>query len=211
MRRLPAVLLLLGALAARAFVSESEGPHPDVAALERNFVPFAGHSVCAAGTTIEGIDVSHWDGTIDWTKVAGSGRKFGIAKATEGTTFVDNTFATHWAAMKQVGIVRGAYHFFRPALDGAQQADWYLATVGAFAKGDLPAVLDWEAIDGIAAADAVAQVQAFVNRVHAKTGQTTIVYTSARVLDQVGDPTQFTALPLWDANWGVTCPSIPTM
>ena len=209
MRRLPALVVLLGAFAARAFQGEN-GAHPDIARLEAGLHPYAGHVTCAAGPTVEGIDVSHWDGAIDWAKVAGSGRKFGIAKATEGVNYVDPTYAGHWAAMKHAGVVRGAYHFFRPADSGLQQADWYLSTVGALAPGDLPPVLDWEAIDGIASAAAIKEVQAFVDRIHSRTGLTTLVYTSERVMGELGHPVQFSGLPLWDANWGVSCPNIPS-
>src|SRR5512140_3609631 len=68
--------------------------------------------VCPGPTTLEGVDVSHYDGTIDFAKVKQSGRVFAIMKATEGTSYVDATFATHWADAKAAGVVRGAYHFF---------------------------------------------------------------------------------------------------
>jgi hypothetical protein len=55
--------------------------------------------VCAAGATVTGIDVSHYQGTVDWAKVAASGRKFGIAKATEGTGYTDSSCAAHRAAV----------------------------------------------------------------------------------------------------------------
>src|SRR5262245_24710768 len=70
--------------------------------------------VCPGQSTLSGIDVSHWQGAIDWAQVKASGRAFAIAKATEGTTFVDPSFAANWAGMKQQGVVRSAYHFFHP-------------------------------------------------------------------------------------------------
>src|SRR5690348_14694718 len=68
-------------------------------------------TVCPAGATVTGIDVSHYQGTVDWAKVAGSGRKFGIVKATEGTGYIDSSFAANWSAMKKAGVLRSAYHF----------------------------------------------------------------------------------------------------
>ncbi|TMA30616.1 MAG: hypothetical protein E6J88_05465, partial [Deltaproteobacteria bacterium] len=57
----------------------------------------------------------------------------------------------------------------------------------------------------------VSEVQDFVDEIHARTGLTTILYTSARFLGTVGNPTQFgNLLPLWDANWNVSCPNIPS-
>jgi lysozyme len=181
--------------------------HPGV---DRGPIPSSALTVCAAGPTVKGVDVSHWNGAIDWTRAAASGQSFGIAKATEGVTFKDPSFQGNWAGMKSAGLVRGAYHFFRPVDDGAQQADFFLQTVGALGEGDLPPILDWEVTDSVSNAVDVAAVQQFVDEVRARTGLKTIVYTSASFLATVGNPTQFgNVVPLWDAHWGVTCPNIP--
>jgi len=83
--------------------------------------------------------------------------------------------------------------------------------VGTFAEGDLPPILDWEVTDSVSNAVDVSEVQDFVDEIHARTGLTTILYTSARFLGTVGNPTQFgNLLPLWDANWNVSCPNIPS-
>src|SRR5437899_3151687 len=138
-RGLPGLHLALAAFAAGAGEPELDTQgHPGIVAAESAWQPRSFQTVCAAGPTLEGIDVSHWDGTVDWAQVAGSGRAWAIAKATEGVTFLDPAFAANWAGMKAAGLVRGAYHFFRPAHGGVEQADWYLSKVGAFAAGDLP-------------------------------------------------------------------------
>src|SRR5580765_6643007 len=93
-------------------------------------------TVCAAGATVTGIDVSHYQGTVDWAKVAASGRKFGIAKATEGTGYVDASFAANWAAMANAGVIRGAYHYFHANLDPVTQAQHFVNTMGALGAGD---------------------------------------------------------------------------
>src|SRR5262249_34286320 len=84
-------------------------------------------TVCARGATTKGIDVSHYQGTIDWAAVNDGGIGFAFMKATEGLTFVDSTFAANWSGAKAHGVVRGAYHFFRPQDDGIQQADFFLS------------------------------------------------------------------------------------
>src|SRR5437763_278181 len=73
-----------------------------------------GLTVCPGPNTLPGIDISHYDGTINWTMVKGSGVQWAYAKATENLTYVDPTYATHWSAMKNAGVIRGAYHFFHP-------------------------------------------------------------------------------------------------
>jgi lysozyme len=167
-------------------------------------------TVCAPGPTVDGIDVSHYDGTVDWVKVKASGDVFGIAKASEGLTFIDPKFSANWAAMKSAGLVRGAYHFFRPLDDGKQQADFFLSQISGFGLGDLPPILDWEVHDTtITNALQIQRVQDFVDEVQAVTGLTTILYSSKSFLATLGSPTQFVGLPLWDARWGVSCPDIP--
>src|SRR5262249_39837308 len=79
----------------------------------------AGVYSLAAGTdyAIQGIDASHWQGSINWTSVKNSGKTFAFYKATEGTTYTDPTFAANWAAIKNAGLIRGAYHFGHPGSD----------------------------------------------------------------------------------------------
>ena len=64
--------------------------------------------------SLPGIDVSHHQDTIDWAQVAGSGIRFAIAKATEGTGYIDPLFSTNRADAMAAGIAFGAYHFARP-------------------------------------------------------------------------------------------------
>ncbi|MGZ6142712.1 MAG: glycoside hydrolase family 25 protein [Myxococcales bacterium] len=195
--------LLLAAL----WACQPDSQHPGV---ERGPMPSSALTVCADGGTVRGVDISHYEGVINWTRVAAAGEAFGITKATEGVTFKDPMFASNWPAIKSAGLVRGAYHFFRPADSGIQQADFFLRTVDTFGPGDLPPILDWEVTDSVSNAVDVSEVQDFVDEIRARTGLTTILYTSARFLGTVGNPTQFSNLPLWDANWNVTCPNIPS-
>ena len=165
--------------------------------------------VCASGPTTLGIDVSHWDGAIDWPKLKTAGVEFAFMKATEGTTFVDPEFANYWKDAPKAGILRGAYHFFRPAADAIQQADFFVDTVGAPMDGDLPLTIDLETTDNLTAAEVAKAALAFLGRVESRTGRVPIIYTSSRVFDTVlGTPAGFQHYLLWNAQWNVTCPSI---
>ncbi len=125
-----------------------------------------------------GVDVSTFNGTINWAQAADAGLSFAFAKASEGLTIRDDRFAANWAGMKASGLVRGAYHFFRAGDDGAAQADVFLACVGSFEPGDLPPVLDWETGGESDAGSAVAVATDFMAEVQRLTGLTTIVYTT---------------------------------
>src|SRR4051794_32355928 len=77
---------------------------------------------CSSGPVTKGIDVSSWQGTINWTKVKASGVHFAIARTGDGLG-KDSHFHANWSGMKSAGLVRGVYQFFRPGKDPIQQAD----------------------------------------------------------------------------------------
>ncbi len=92
----------------------------------------SGQALDATTTVLEGIDVSNWQGTIDWTKVAAAGKKFAIIKATESTDFVDPMYSTNHASARAAGLWTGAYHFAQPdpsANDAVNEADKFVSVV----------------------------------------------------------------------------------
>src|SRR6266699_6558454 len=98
-----------------------------------------------------GVDVSHYQGSINWVSVAGSGITFAWAKATEGATSGgdDATFTANAANAKAAGIPIGAYHFAHSELNTpASEAAHFWAVAGPNIKGDgksLMPMLDIEA------------------------------------------------------------------
>jgi len=167
-----------------------------------------GVTVCPGATTLEGVDVSTYQGTIDWGKVKASGRAFAITRVGDGLGG-DDTFDANWAGIKAAGMVRGAYQYFRAGDDPIQQADILLGKIGTPADGDLPPTLDLETLDGQSAATVVANVKSWLSYVKTKTGRTPMVYTSPGFWPSIGSP-DLSAYVLWVAHWGVTCPSMPT-
>jgi lysozyme len=163
---------------------------------------------CATGSTLRGVDVSSYQGSVDWSAAKASGISFAFAKATEGETLVDSTFAANWAGMKAAGVVRGPYHFFHPDESATAQANFVLSTVGSLEAGDLPIVLDFETLDGVSEATAVADAVTFLQTVTQATGKTAILYMSAEFLS--GSYASLVPYPLWVANYGVSCPGLPS-
>ncbi len=173
-------------------------------------------SVCAGSNTVPGIDVSHWDGTIDWAMVNGAGVKWAYAKATESTNYTDPTFATNWSGMKSAGVLRGAYHFFHPDVDGTAQADRFIGVMGTLGASDLPPMLDWEVSNGASGATAAANAQAFIDRVKSVTGRPTVIYTSPGLWGGFGVTQSFSSDPMWVAHYlyctmgSGCCPTMPS-
>lgn len=92
---------------------------------------------------VHGIDVSKWQGTIDWQAVRASGVDFAFIKATEGGDHADDRFRENWEGAARAGVMRGAYHFYWFCRPAAEQARWFIAHVPR-ERGALPPVLDME-------------------------------------------------------------------
>ena len=99
---------LMGFSCAPAADTDADTAPPDTTAQQQ-----------APAENAQGIDVSQFQGEINWAEVHAAGMAFAFIKATEGETLVDPTFETNWAQAKQQGLLRGAYHFYRPQDDGA--------------------------------------------------------------------------------------------
>jgi lysozyme len=93
---------------------------------------------------VRGIDVSSYQGRIDWGQLRGEGLDFVYVKATEGGDFTDPAYAGNVAGARAAGLRVGAYHFFTFCRDGAEQARHALAVIGRDGDADLPLVVDLE-------------------------------------------------------------------
>jgi len=164
-------------------------------------------SVCAKGTTVKGVDVSVYQGSIQWSSVKAAGIDFAIARISDGAS-LDSAFDGNWSAMKHAGLVRGAYQFFEPADDPAALAEVVIHAVGALGPGDLPVTADVEVTGGEAPATIAKNLQAWIDRVREGTGKTPMIYTALGFWNASVASKAFGDDALWAANWGVTCPSL---
>jgi lysozyme len=161
-----------------------------------------------------GIDVSHFNGAVDWSAVAQSEVKFAYAKATEGATIVDPQFTTNWLGIARVGLLRGAYHFARPADDPEVQAVHFtsqIATPGTPAPGDLPPALDLEVSGGLSPQQVIDWTTAFLAKAEALVGRPFVIYTGGLWRRTMGDPKvpALSSRLLWTARYGSQPPRVP--
>lgn len=152
------------------------------------------------GSGVQGIDVSHYQGVVDWQEVAQNGMAFAFAKATEGITYVDPQLAANWEGIRAAGLVRGAYHFFEPNDDATQQATHFLSTV-QLAPGDLPPVLDVETTGGVSDTEIWSGVTSWLQAVGQATGRQPILYTSPGFWSSHAPDLALTQYPLWLADY----------
>ncbi len=184
-----------------------EEPQPDDAELGESY---AQGRVCGRGPTVQGVDVSYYQGRVDWDRVAGAGIGFGFARVSDGTRFIDPRFGENWRGMRRVGILRGAYQFFRPGQDARAQARIMTDVLGKLRAGDLPAVLDIETADGYSSASIRAGMRIWLREVEAATGKKPIIYTSWGFWNSLSGMSEFGDYPLWVANYTSLCPLVPT-
>ena len=167
-------------------------------------------SVCAGKSTLKGVDVSSYQGTIQWPTVKAAGITFAFARVSDGTAYPDPDFAANWKGMKSAGVVRGVYQYFEPAVDPTAQANLLLSSVaaaGGFEPGDIPPVMDIETTGGQSTTTIQAHMKTWLGVIENAVGRKPLIYTSSGFGPNIG--TGFGAYPLWVANWGVTCPSLP--
>jgi len=139
-----------------------------------------------AARYVQGVDVSHHQGAIDWRTLAADDIAFAYIKATEGADHVDARFAFNWREAAAAGLYRGAYHFFTLCRSGASQAQNFIAVVPREA-GALPAAVDLEHMGpcrrGPTMTDVVGEARIFMDAVEAHYGVRPIIYTTREFHD----------------------------
>ena len=101
------------------------------------------------GYEIHGIDISHYQGEIDWETLKNNGMiekcpvRFVMIKATEGSSKIDDNFIDNFYNAREYGFIRGAYHFYSVYSPAESQANYFIKNV-KLEPGDLPPVLDVE-------------------------------------------------------------------
>lgn len=178
----------LGAGAAVSGTLSDKKPHKGVAA--------------AHAMPVQGIDVSYYQGDIDWKKVGDAGIHFAYIKATEGADRLDSKFLDNWRAAKQAGVARGAYHFMYWCSRASKQALWFTSNVPVDSDA-LPPVLDLEwnshsktCPHRIARDNAIAKIKVMLEAMEAHTGKRPIIYTDPKFHRQVLEG-EFTDYHFW--------------
>lgn len=159
---------------------------------------------------VPGIDVSHYQGDIDWATVKASGVVFAYAKAVQGEGGPDPDFSRNWSAMKEAGLMRGAYDFYDVGEDPAAQAQDYIKLV-QLDPGDLPPMVDIETENAGAEANAslVSDLHSYLKTLSEHYGTNPIIYSSPGFWNDHFDDS-FSDYPLWVAEYGVSEPKAVT-
>lgn len=160
------------------------------------------------GYEIHGIDISHYQGKIDWEQlknamIKGCPVRFVIIKSTEGSSRLDENFRENFNQARDFGFIRGVYHFWSNKSTAREQAYYFLDQVH-LTDGDLPPVLDIEhkpadkSVEDFQR-DVLTWLHIVEDKYHAKP----IIYTYYKFKEQYLSAPVFDDYPYWIAHYYV--------
>ena len=174
------------------------------------------------GYPVSGVDVSAFQGQVDWAAVAAGGAKFAYLRASEQANVPDSSYAANMAGARANGLYVGAYHRARPDVSGGRaQADFFLDTAGYTADGrTLPPALDieWPRTDwtglnacyNLTPAQLVAWIREFVDEIARRTGRPAMIYTNPNWWNPcTASNVSFGSNPLWNSGYTPSPPPPP--
>lgn len=160
------------------------------------------------GTTMDGIDVSQWQGYIDFEAVARAGTELVYIKASEGIDFVDPFFHRNYANARNAGLPVGFYHYLTArSASAAKQEAYHFVSVTEGLMGEGRMVMDIEDLDGLTEEEVNVIAYAFLTGVEEFSNQSPAIYADAYNAAVVLDA-RLTAWPLWIAQYGVAKPDM---
>lgn len=156
---------------------------------------------------IHGIDVSDWQGYIDYSAVKDSGVDVVYIKASQGNSIVDAYFRTNYDNAKANGLKVGLYHFLtaRSVQEAEAQAE-YFASVISGTSPDCKLAMDFEVFGDLNVQQINDISFAFLQRVQQLTGKEVIIYSDASNAANTFNSALANTYPLWVAEYGVTSP-----
>lgn len=155
---------------------------------------------------INGIDISNWQGDVDFTQVKNAGYSIAYIKSTEGEHTLDSTLETNYTNAKANGVKIGFYHFLHGNEDGKTQAQFMYDTIKD-KNYDCKIAIDVEVTDG-ASVDALSKIVCdFADTITNLTGNDIVLYTYTDFLKNNLNDT-INKYPLWIAEYGVSKPNV---
>lgn len=129
------------------------------------------------GKHSEGIDVSHYQGTIDWDRVARTDKiSYAYLKATEGATYFDDTYTYNLREARRVGLSVGSYHFYRPNVAPEVQLQ-NLTTYVRPEEQDLVPIIDIEHRGNVSQQQFIDDLRTFITLVERYYGKKPLLYS----------------------------------
>ncbi|MBC8535265.1 GH25 family lysozyme [Feifania hominis] len=153
-----------------------------------------------------GIDVSEWQGSIDFARVRDAGIEIVYIRAGAGGDYADPDFRTNYENAKAAGLKIGFYHYVtaRSSAEAEQQARYFVSLIGGTVP-DCRLAMDFETFGSLSREQTNEIALVFLETVEQLTGKSTVVYTDAYNARAVWNDA-VAERPLWVAQYGVDTP-----
>lgn len=149
-----------------------------------------------------GIDVSVWQGNIDFSKVKEHGIEAVYIRAGEGDNITDKYFESNYQKARSAGLKYGFYHYVtaRNTTQAEEQANFFANLIHTKPQ-DMRAAMDFENLSGLSAGEAVSIARVYLETLQKRIGHTPVVYSNAYDASSVWK-SYLTSYPLWVAEYG---------
>lgn len=157
---------------------------------------------------VPGIDVSRWQGQMNWREVAAAGFRYAFIRASIGDAYTDPRFYANWDGARSAGLLVSAYHVIAPKASAAAQMAYFFDILDDRIS-DLPLVLDVEREDGVAPTGITQCVKGCVREVEGRESRKPIIYTARWFWNRCVLPApEWSTYDLWVASY-TTEPLLP--
>ncbi|MBR2304477.1 MAG: glycosyl hydrolase family 25 [Ruminococcus sp.] len=162
---------------------------------------FKPNELFVSGYEVKGVDVSSYQGIIDWDKLSRQDISFAYIKATEGSSWTDERFSYNFNESKNAGIIAGAYHFFSFDSSGAEQAEHFIDTVPVSDKA-LPPAIDLEFYGSYfdkppKKEKVLKELRSMADKLEEHYGVKPVIYTTGKAFSNYIEDTEFEDYSTW--------------
>ncbi len=161
----------------------------------------------ASSTIYQGIDVSEWQGEIDFGQVANSGIQIVYIKSSEGTSYIDPYFETNYQKAKENNLKVGVYHYvIARSIEEAEQEATFFSSVISGKEVDCRLAIDFESFGELDVEQINQITLAFLRKVQQLTGKEMVVYSNTNDARNIFSGELANQYPLWVAEYGTEEP-----
>ncbi len=155
----------------------------------------------------QGIDVSEYQGRIDYEEVASSGIEVVYIRVSEGTDYVDPYFMDNYEGAKENGLRVGFYHFLTATTveEAEREAEFFVSNIKGL-EPDCKLAMDFEVFDGLGTEEINEISRAFLEKVVELSGKECVIYSDASNARDVFDEELAEEYPIWVADYFVDEP-----
>ncbi|MDE6434409.1 MAG: hypothetical protein K2L07_09290 [Lachnospiraceae bacterium] len=160
-------------------------------------------------STLHGIDVSSWQGKIDFERVKADGIRIVYIKATQGTNYVDSDFERNYREAQKEGLAIGFYHYVtaRNISEAREEARFFVSHIQDKIQHARPA-MDFETFGDLSRTEIREIALQFLITLEAETRQKPVIYTDASNASSTFADDRFREYRLWIADYGVVRPDM---